>query len=429
MNISIVGLGYVGAVSAACLASRGHNVWGVDINADKVAALNEGKSPIIEPKLAELLSAAVSSGKLRATCDMSEALAQTDICFVSVATPSRKNGQIDAGHLLRACQQIADVIKLLDRKQVIVIRSSVLPSVFEEATKLFATHVPGLAELCINPEFLREGSAIADYENPPFTVIGTDKPEVEKMLRDLYSDLSAPVYVLGAKEATLVKYASNAFHALKVAFANEIGAVCHENGIDGDAVMEVFCKDNKLNISHRYLRPGFAFGGSCLPKDVRALLYAGKVADIELPLLRGVLDSNECVIERAFDAILETGARRIGLVGLSFKKNTDDLRESPFVELAERLVGKGLALRIYDPNVSVARLVGANREYIQQRLVHLSSLLTESIEELAVACDLIIIGHKFEGVEKLQAHRDRYHILDLTGPFALHPRQSAAKAG
>jgi len=419
MNIAIVGLGYVGVVSAACLGSRGHRVWGVDINPLKVESLNAGKSPIIEPGLQETLSITVASGNLRATSSIEEALQETDLCFVSVATPSRKNGQIDATHLLRACQQIATALKTLQRKQIVVIRSSVLPNVFDEANAVFASEAPGLVDLCINPEFLREGTAISDYHHPSFTVIGTEKRTVEAKLRDLYADISAPVYVLGPKEATLVKYASNAFHALKVAFVNEISAVCQESGVDADAVMGVFCKDTKLNISSHYLRPGFAFGGSCLPKDVRALLYAGKLSDTDLPLMRGVLLSNACVIDRAVQKILDTRARRVGLVGLSFKKNTDDLRESPFVELAERLIGKGLALRIYDPNVFVARLVGANRDYIEQSIPHLSRLLVDSFHEIAESSDLVVIGHDFDGIEAIRREDRRFHILDLTGQIKL----------
>jgi GDP-mannose 6-dehydrogenase len=419
MNIAIVGLGYVGVVSAACLGSRGHRVWGVDINPLKVESLNAGKSPIIEPGLQEKLSSTVASGNLRATSDIEEALRETDLCFVSVATPSRKNGQIDATHLLRACQQIATALKTLQRKQIVVIRSSVLPNVFDEADAVFASEAYGLVDLCINPEFLREGTAISDYDHPSFTVIGTENRAVEAKLRDLYADISAPVYVLGPKEATLVKYASNAFHALKVAFVNEISAVCQESGVDADAVMGVFCKDTKLNISSHYLRPGFAFGGSCLPKDVRALLYAGRLSDTDLPLMRGVLESNACVIDRAVQKILETRSRRVGLVGLSFKKNTDDLRESPFVELAERLIGKGLALRIYDPNVSVARLVGANRDYIEQSIPHLSRLLVDSLHEIADSSDLVVIGHDFDGIGAIRREDRHYHILDLTGQIEL----------
>ena len=422
MKISIVGLGYVGVVSAACLASRGHEVWGVDINPLKVESLKAGKSPIIEPGLEEKVSAAVSAGNLQALTSIEEALSQSTLCLVSVATPSRRNGQIDATHLLRACGQIASTLKALQRKQIVVIRSSVLPNVFDEAWEVFSAEAPGLVDLCVNPEFLREGTAIADFDNPAFTLIGTKSHDVETTLRHLYADLDAPVVVLGPKEATLVKYASNAFHALKVAFVNEISAVCTGSQLDAKAIMEVFCMDTKLNVSSHYLRPGFAFGGSCLPKDIRALLYAARLSDTSLPLMRGILESNEEVIERAVQEILDTKSRRVGLVGLSFKKNTDDLRESPFVELAERLIGKGLELRIYDPNVSVAKLVGANREFIEHSMPHLSRVLVDSMKDIAESSDLVVIGHNFDGIEVIRQETGRYHILDLTGQMELLER-------
>lgn len=413
MDIAIVGLGYVGAVSAACLASSGHKVWGVDINPEKVDIMNKGRSPIVEPGLEELLQAAVASGNLVATTSMEEAIRNTDVCFVSVATPSSRAGQIDATHLLRACRQIAEQVVKAGKRQVICIRSSVLPSVFDAAQELFERTAPGAITLCANPEFLREGTAIYDYSHPPFTVIGTENAEAEAMLRSLYAHIDAPVFVLSAREATLVKYASNAFHALKVAFANEIGTVCAESGLDGEAVMKVFCEDTKLNISKRYMRPGFAFGGSCLPKDVRALLYAGKTLDIELPLLEGVLASNRWLIEHTVDEVLSRNARTVGMIGLSFKSNTDDLRESPFVELAERLIGKGVQMRIFDPNVSLAKLMGANKDYIENRLPHLSRLLVDSLGSTAEGVDLLIVGHKYEGTAELLAQA-KCPVLDLT---------------
>jgi GDP-mannose 6-dehydrogenase len=415
MKIAIIGLGYVGAVSAVCLASRGHQVWGVDISSAKVESLKNGLSPIVEPGLQEKLAAGLALGNLRVTCDIAEALCQTDLCFVAVATPSRKNGQIDSDLLLRACQQISAVLRNQQRKQIVLIRSSVLPNVFDEVDALFAREARGMVTLCANPEFLREGTAITDFEDPPFTIIGTTNPQAESVLRELYSDLTAPIYVLPAKEATMVKYASNAYHALKVAFANEVSTVCSEAGLDGTAVMQIFCQDTKLNISAHYLRPGFAFGGSCLPKDVRALLYAGKLFDVDLPLMRGILDSNAGVVDRAVQFVLDAQVRRIGLIGLSFKKDTDDLRESPFVELSERLIGKGLELRIYDPNVSLARLVGANKDYIERTIPHLSRQMTGSLSELADWSELVVIGHNFDGIEIVRNRENQFHLLDLTG--------------
>ncbi len=412
MNISIVGLGYVGTVSAACLASAGHRVWGVDVNAEKVRIINEGCSPIVETGLAEKVAQGRRSQRLHATIDIEEALRETELCFVAVATPSRPNGQIDPAHLFRACKQIAMALSKLGKQQIVVIRSSVLPSIFDDCRYIFESEASGLVELCANPEFLREGTAIRDFEEPPFTVLGTENAAAEGTLRSLYSEQSSPIVALKPKDALMVKYASNAFHALKVAFANEIAAVCQQSEVDAEAVMNVFCSDTKLNISRRYLMPGFAFGGSCLPKDVRAILHAGKELDLDLPLMAAILSSNERVVERAFQKIRATGRRRLGLIGLSFKSNTDDLRESPFVELAERLLGKGYQLSIYDPNVIAARLTGANKEYINGVIPHLSRLLVPSLDELSDA-ELLIVGHHFEGVAEL-LETTRAPIIDLS---------------
>jgi GDP-mannose 6-dehydrogenase len=300
--------------------------------------------------------------------------------------------------MFRACEQISEALVILDRRQTVVIRSSVLPSILQRCEEIFSLRAPGRVVLCANPEFLREGTAIRDFEEPPFTLLGVDDPGAEFVLRSLYSDLETPLFVLPPREALLVKYASNAFHALKVVFANEIGALCRETGIDANAVMSVFCKDTKLNVSPRYLMPGFAFGGSCLPKDVRALLYAAKLADLELPTLNSLMASNNAVIDRAVRQICATAKRRLGLIGLSFKANTDDLRESPFVDLAERLLGKGYELKIYDPNVSLARLTGANKEYINLAIPHLSRLLVRSLGELN-DCELVLVGHRYPGVD------------------------------
>ncbi len=413
MNISIIGLGYVGAVSAACLADSGHRVWGVDINPEKVRIINEGRSPIVENGLADKIARGKKTGLLCATTEIEQAVGETELSFIAVATPSRANGQIDPSHLFRACNQIAAALAKLDRKQTVVIRSSVLPSIFDECMAIFESKAPGLVELCTNPEFLREGTAIRDFEDPPFTILGTQTAAAEKTLRSLYSEQAAVIVVLEPREALMVKYASNAFHALKVAFSNEIAAVCEKTGADAAAVMNVFCQDTKLNISRRYLMPGFAFGGSCLPKDVRAILHAGKECDLQLPLIAATLLSNQCVIERAYEKVRATGKRRIGLVGLSFKSNTDDLRESPFVELAERLLGKGYELRIYDPNVIAARLTGANKEYIDGVIPHLSRLLVPSLDELS-DLELLIIGHHFDGVSAM-IENTRAFVIDLDG--------------
>jgi GDP-mannose 6-dehydrogenase len=411
MNISIVGLGYVGAVSAACLADMGHHVWGVDIDNEKVRIINEGRSPIVEVGLSEKIAQGRQSGRLCGTVNIEEALRETELCFVAVATPSRVNGQIDPAHLFRACKQIAVALLKLRKKQVVVIRSSVLPSIFDHCHSILASEAPGMVDLCANPEFLREGTAIHDFEEPPFTILGTESADAEAALRSLCSQQSAPIFLLKPREALMVKYASNAFHALKVAFANEIAAVCEQADVDAEAVMNVFCSDSKLNISRRYLMPGFAFGGSCLPKDVRAVLHAGKESDLHLPLIGAILSSNEQVIDRAFQKIRATGKWRVGLIGLSFKSNTDDLRESPFVELAERLLGKGYELRIFDPNVLAARLTGANKEYIDKAIPHLSCLLVRSLDELE-SSELLIVGHYFDGVAEF-VENARGCVIDL----------------
>jgi GDP-mannose 6-dehydrogenase len=416
MNIAVVGLGYVGTVSAACLACKGHQVWGADINATKVRIINEGHAPIVEDGLGLRVEQARKSGRLLATGEVSVALQHTDLCFVAVATPSRPNGQIDPTHMFRACEQIAEALASLNRRQTVVIRSSVLPSVLQSIGQIFSSKAPGKVTLCVNPEFLREGTAIRDFEDPPFTLLGVDDPDAELMLRTLYSDLEVPVYVLPPREALLVKYASNAFHALKVVFANEIGALCRETGIDAHAVMSVFCKDTRLNISPRYLMPGFAFGGSCLPKDVRALLYAARQADLELPTIGSLLASNNALIDRTVQQICSTGKRQLGLIGLSFKSNSDDLRESPFVDLAERLLGKGYELKIYDPNVSLAHLTGANKEYINRVIPHLSRLLVRSLEGLN-GCDLVLVGHHYQEVDGFLASSEALTIT-LSGKIS-----------
>ena len=414
MNISIFGLGYVGAVSAACLAKRGHAVWGVDINQDKVNIINSGRSPIIEPDLEEHTKQAIASSRLKATTDHKTALQNSDISLVAVATPSKSSGQIDPVHLLRACEQIAQGLRTLNKKQLVVIRSSVLPSVFRECNSVFQKIAPGLVELCANPEFLREGSAIKDFDNPPYTVIGTLNTDAEKILRALYADIPAQIFVLSPEEAIMIKYASNVYHGLKVAFANEIGIVCKAQGINAANVMKVFTQDTKLNASARYLMPGFAFGGSCLPKDIRAVAYVARTLDVQLPMISSILSSNDYLIETMSKRILRYKKRKVGLIGLSFKFNTDDLRESPFVELAERLLGKGIHLKIYDPNVSLARLVGANKAYIEEAIPHISSLLVSTVAEVAEHSEIIVVGHNFSEISQLQhLVKPETVILDL----------------
>ena len=417
MRITVVGLGYVGAVSAACLALK-HQVAGVDVNQQKTATLNAGRSPIVEPGLEFRIRQSLRSGNLSATCDIGKALVGSDLCFVAVATPSCSNGEIDAGHLFRACEDIAITVQRIGSPQPVIIRSSILPRIFTHCCKIFQALAPGLISPGVNPEFLREGHAIADFENPPLTVFGCDDAKTGSLLRDLYSGLRNPIFALTPKEALMVKYASNAFHAAKVVFANEIAAACRAEQIDPVPVMAAFCRDTSLNISSRYLRPGFAFGGSCLPKDLRAILHSARHHDLDLPMIRSIVESNTLVIDRAVRTILATQKRKVGLVGLSFKPSTDDLRESPFVELAERLLGKGVELAIYDPNVLVTRLVGGNKAYIDDVLPHLSRLMLPTIEELADYSDLLVVGHRFSELETLPSVLSHdvsvFDLADLT---------------
>jgi GDP-mannose 6-dehydrogenase len=420
LNIGVFGLGYVGCVTAACFAKAGHRVWGVDINPDKVALINDGQSPIVEPGLEGRIRLARDSGQLIATLEPEAALANTDITFIAVATPSRSSGEIDATHLVRACEQIASALDRLGRSQTVVIRSSLLPSVFRQCKSVFENGCGERASVCVNPEFLREGTAIKDFDTPPYTVLGTDDVRAEDALRTLYSGVTAPVFTMKPEEAVMVKYASNAYHALKVVFGNEIGQLCKAQGIDGRRVMEVFSADISLNISSRYLMPGFAFGGSCLPKDVRAMVYSGRQAEVDLPLVSSIIPSNRRLLETTGTKILSYGERKLGLIGLSFKSHTDDLRESPFVDLAEYLLGKGMDLRIFDSNVSLARIHGANRTYIEKTIPHISRLLVPDLRALADHAEVIIVGHAFPGVEALpQILNDRVRVIDLCNMPAL----------
>jgi len=413
MNIAVVGLGYVGAVSAACLAAKGHRVWGVDINQKKVDMLNSGKAPIVEPKLEPTIQQARRMGTLRATSDVHEALSEAELCFISVATPTRRNGEINSSFLLNACRQVATAGASARTMRAVIVRSSVLPDVFGHCRQLFAELTPGLS-VGVNPEFLREGTAISDFYHPPLIVIGTVETKTVEMLKEVYADIPAPICVLPPTEALLVKYASNAFHALKISFANEMSAFCAVCGAEAEQVMSAVCADTVLNISSRYLKPGFAFGGSCLPKDVRALLSSARRHDLELPVTGKILESNDSVIQRAATVILDSNRKRIGMIGLSFKPETDDLRESPFVTLAETLLGKGLKLRIFDPNVSIARLTGANKDFIESVIPHLSCLLVSSIAELVAEADLLIVGHRIVTIDDLRAMAAHdCQVLDL----------------
>lgn len=416
MKISIFGLGYVGCVSAACFAKAGHQVIGVDVSPLKVEIINSGRSPVVEPGVQELIADAVDKGLLKATMDPEIAIAESDISLVCVGTPSNHNGSLDLTYVKDACRQIGAVLEAKRNYHLIAIRSTMLPGTIADAviptleaySKKKAGRDFGVA---INPEFLREGTSIHDFNNPPFTLIGADDDDAIDPLRKLYAQLSAPVLTVGLREAEMVKYACNCFHAVKVTFANEIGIISKALGVDSHRVMEVFCQDTKLNLSPYYLKPGFAFGGSCLPKDLRALTHKAREKDIELPMLNSILPSNRRQIERAIEMVLQTGRRNVGILGLSFKPNTDDLRESPMVTLVEQLLGKGLKLAIYDREVELAKLFGANKNYIEREIPHISSLIYPNLADVIQSSEVIIIGKRDEEFRKLLDLPDNNRVI------------------
>ena len=397
MKIAVFGLGYVGAVSVACLARDGHHVIGVDPNPIKVDFLRQGKSPIVEPGLDALIASAVASGRLVAGSDHAAAVAHADLLMICVGTPGRPNGSLDLTYVRRIAQQIGEQLATCSTYKVVVIRSTLLPGSMEEVVLPLLEQVSGKRPgadfgVCINPEFLREGTAIPDYDHPPKTIIGALDERAAELVRQLYVKLDAPLILTDLRTAEMAKYVDNSWHALKVTFANEIGRLCKAMGVDSRAVMQLFCLDTKLNISTAYLRPGFAFGGSCLPKDVRALTYQGRLLDVDTPVLSAVLDSNQAHIAHALSMIRASGKRRVGLLGLSFKEGTDDLRESPLVTLAEQLIGKGFELTIYDRNVRLASLLGANREYILTHIPHIGRLMVDHPEQLCDHAEVIVVA-------------------------------------
>ncbi|MBO0722348.1 MAG: UDP-glucose/GDP-mannose dehydrogenase family protein [Blastocatellia bacterium] len=417
MKLSIFGLGYVGCVSAACFAKAGHQVIGVDVNQLKVDLINGGRSPVVEPGVQELISEAVEKGWLRATIDPEAAVTESDISLVCVGTPSNHNGSLDLSYIKDVCRQIGAALEAKHNYHLIAIRSTMLPGTIAE------TVIPALEAnskkrvdrdfgVAINPEFLREGTSIQDFNNPPFTLIGADDDDAAEPLRKLYGQLNAPILTVGVREAEMVKYTCNCFHALKVTFANEIGIICKALGVDSHRVMDVFCQDAKLNLSSYYLKPGFAFGGSCLPKDLRALTHKAKERDLEVPMLNAILASNRRQIERAVEMVLRTGRRKVGILGLSFKPNTDDLRESPMVTLVEQLIGKGLKLAIYDREVELAKLFGANKNYIEREIPHISSLMYSQLKEVIESSEVIIIGKRDEEFRTLLNHSEDHNVSD-----------------
>jgi len=423
MKLSIFGIGYVGCVSAACFARAGHDVTGVDLNPTKVDIINSGKSPIVEAGIDELIAEMVTAGRLRATSNSVEAVMKSEASLVCVGTPSNPNGSLDLNHVTRVCQEIGAALKHKVERHTVVIRSTMLPGTIETVVIPTMEDTSGKKAgkdfgVCINPEFLREGSSLKDFYAPPFTLIGADDEETARLVSKLYEEVSAPLFVTALKTAEMVKYACNCFHALKVSFANEIGNICKAVGIDSHEVMNVFSQDTKLNLSAYYLTPGFAFGGSCLPKDLRAINYKAKQVDVDVPVLSSILPSNRLQIERAVNMVLQTGKKRVGVLGFSFKAGTDDLRESPMVTLIETLIGKGLQLAIYDRDVSLAKLFGANKQYIEREIPHISQLMRSTIEEVLNDAEVLVIGNKtneFRGIEgKL---RNGQIVIDLVRLF------------
>ena len=423
MKLSVFGLGYVGCVSAACFAKEGHTVIGVDVNANKAEMINAGDSPIVEEGIGPLLKEVVKANRLSATTDSAAAVRDSDVSLVCVGTPSNANGSLDLRYVTRVCEEIGAALNDKHRHHIVVIRSTMLPGTIESVV------IPTLEKhsekqvgidfgVCINPEFLREGSSLKDFYAPPFTLIGADDEETTSTVRALYNGIDAPVIATSVKTAEMVKYVCNCFHALKVSFANEVGNICKALGVDSHEVMDIFCQDTKLNLSSYYLKPGFAFGGSCLPKDLRAINYKAKQVDVEVPVLSSILPSNRQQIERAVEMVLATGKKRVGIFGFSFKAGTDDLRESPMVTLIETLIGKGIQLNIYDRDVSLARLFGANNEYIERQIPHIAQLMRSSMEEVLESSDVLVIGNKadeFVDIEKKR--KESQVVIDLVRLF------------
>ena len=423
MRVAVIGLGYVGTVTAACLASRGHDVWGVDVEAAKVDEIRAGRSPVAEPGLDTLIAETVAGGTLHATTSCAEALDGADVSLVCVGTPSAARGGTDLFYVRRAVDDLVAALREVrppaSGRHSVVIRSTVPPGTVDEVVipalteGLAGTRVTAGAAMC--PEFLREGSGVADFFAPPFVVAGTSDPRAAEALTAMFGFSGQPVRIVDVRTAEALKYACNAFHATKVSFTNEVSRLFRLLGVDAREVMSLFCEDQILNISPAYLRPGFAFGGSCLPKDLRSLLHLARVNGADLPLLAGTLSTNELVISEAVDRVLACDTRTVALLGLSFKMNTDDLRESPKVELAERLVGKGFDVRIYDPVVHPARLVGSNRRYVESKLPHLERLLTYEPGEALRGAGAAIVSSSDQAVLAALLAAPPPHVIDLSG--------------
>lgn len=419
LSISIFGLGYVGSVSAACFAAMGHRVIGVDVNPAKVEMMESGRSPIIEARMNELVAEGHLACRLHATTDSTAAVLGSDVSFVCVGTPSLRQGKLDLSHIEKVAREIGTALKQKKSTHTFVLRSTVLPGTTESVVQPILEQTSGRRagvdfSVAYNPEFMREGSAVADFLEPPYTILGSADPAQLGMLRELYKRTPGKTFETTVAVAEMVKYLSNAFHAVKVTFANEVGTLCKHLGVDAQAVTEIFTSDARLNISPAYLSPGFAFGGSCLPKDVRALTYRAKELDLKLPMLESLLESNAEHVERALDAVMRTGKRKIAQLGLSFKAGTDDLRESPQVQLVKRLLGEGFHVKVWDRDVSLGRLAGSNRQYIQEVIPHIGSILSDDLEAVLREAEVVIIGNKAAGKDELSKHlRSGQIVIDL----------------
>lgn len=420
MKICVIGLGYVGAVTAACLARDGHEVLGIDLDKTKLALLSRGKAPIIEDGIEEITSEAAKSGRLEVTDSVDSRIAGYDLIFVCVGTPSAPNGSQDLTAVRRVSEQIGRALRGCREFPVVVVRSTVYPGSTEGVVKpILEEHAEGVVGadfgLCFQPEFLREGSSVKDFYNPPFTVIGTECDASEAKVRALFGAFPGEFVKTAYSAAEMLKLTCNVFHALKISFANEVGRLGLSLGVDSRDVMDLVCRDKSLNISPAYLKPGFAYGGSCLPKDLRAMLYLAKSNDVDLPLMQGVQQTNALHIQHVADMVMSTGTRQVGIVGLSFKPGTDDLRESPLVALAETLIGKGYDLRIYDPAVNLARLIGSNKKYIEETIPHIETMLTEDLANTVDHADVLVVGQKPAGLSELLAEQGSQapKIIDL----------------
>jgi len=419
MKISIFGLGYVGAVSAGCLAKDGHEVIGVDPSETKVSLINAGNTPIIEKDIGSIISKAVTEGVLTATTNCRNAVLNSSISLICVGTPSESNGSLDLKYVRRVCEEIGEVIKEKDEFHIVVIRSTMLPGTMAEIVQPALEKASGKKSgngfgLCINPEFLRESTAVYDYYNPPKTVVGASDEKTLNKILSIYGHLPGPKIGTDLATAEMVKYTDNVWHALKVSFANEIGNISKKVGVDSHKVMDIFCQDLKLNISSYYMKPGFAFGGSCLPKDVRALVYKANTLDVNTPILSSILASNENQINIGLNLITEKNKKKIGILGFSFKAGTDDLRESPLVEVIERLIGKGYDIKLFDENVNLASVVGANKDYILNHIPHIAKLMCQSIDEVIKHGEVIVIGNGDKNFsDAIKTVDDDKFVIDL----------------